>query len=208
MSTSKAFIEATHLSDEALLHQFFGEEAALMLESYGTLENVVQQAVPQYSLSNQKLHAAIELVKRINLARAAERVRMTDLDTVAAYLTAHVVNLEHEVFIAMWLDASLAVIGCEELFRGTLTHTSVYPREVVKRALQVNACAVIVAHNHPSNSATPSDADKSITTILVESLALVDVKLLDHFVLARSTFTSFAQTGLLPQAKSSKRRRS
>jgi DNA repair protein RadC len=103
---------------------------------------------------------------------------------VRDYLRLTLGGLPHEVFLAMWLDAQNRLITTEELFRGTLTQTSVYPREVVKRALAHNAAAVILAHNHPSGVAEPSAADVSLTRVLKEALNLVDVRLLDHFIVA------------------------
>jgi DNA repair protein RadC len=103
----------------------------------------------------------------------------------------------HEVFVALFLDAQHRVLRVEELFRGTLTQTSVYPREVVKAALAANAAAVIVAHNHPSGVAQPSRADELLTRQLKDALALVDVKLLDHFVIAADHALSFAERGLI-----------
>ena len=104
---------------------------------------------------------------------------------------------EHEVFVCVFLDSQNRVIACEELFRGTLAQTSVYPREVVKAALAHNAAAVIFAHNHPSGVAEPSRADELLTQALKQALALVDVKVLDHFVVAGAGAVSFAERGLL-----------
>jgi DNA repair protein RadC len=107
-------------------------------------------------------------------------------------------GLDHEVFGALWLDAQNRLIGWDELFRGTLTQTSVYPREVVKQALTRNAAAVILAHNHPSGLTEPSAADEALTHSLKEALGLVDVRVLDHFIVAgRATPLSFAERGLL-----------
>ena len=106
--------------------------------------------------------------------------------------------MQHEVFVALWLDAQNRLIASEELFRGTLTQTSVYPREVVKRALANNAGGVILAHNHPSGLAEPSRADEVLTSSLKQALALVDVRLLDHFIVTGSTEPmSFAERGLI-----------
>jgi DNA repair protein RadC len=116
---------------------------------------------------------------------------------VRDYLRLQLTGLEHEVFAAVWVDAQNRVIAYEELFRGTLTQTSVFPREIVKRALQVNAAGVILAHNHPSNVAEPSRADESLTQTLKHVLALVDVKVLDHFVVGGVSAMSFAERGLL-----------
>ena len=106
-------------------------------------------------------------------------------------------GLPHEVFVCIQLDAQHRVIAIEELFRGTLTQASVYPREVVKASLRVNAAAVIFAHNHPSGACQPSQADELLTRNLKEALALVDVKVLDHFIIAGTNSLSFAERGLL-----------
>ena len=116
---------------------------------------------------------------------------------VRDYMRLSLFNREHEVFCCIYLSAQNTVIECEEMFRGTLTQTSVYPREVVKGALKHNAAAVIFAHNHPSGVATPSHADEVLTQSLKHALALVDVKVLDHFIVAGTTLSSFAEKGLL-----------
>ena len=116
---------------------------------------------------------------------------------VRDYLRLKMQSLPHEVFMALFLDAQNRVITIEELFRGTLTQTSVYPREVVKRALHHNAGAVILAHNHPSGVAEPSHADETLTQALRQALALVDIRVLDHFIVAGSGVLSFAERGLL-----------
>lgn len=116
---------------------------------------------------------------------------------VRDYLALSIGDREREVFIAIFLDAQNRVIEAEELFRGTLTQTSVYPREVVKRALALNAASVIFAHNHPSGVAEPSQADHWLTDQLKAALALVDVRTLDHFVVAGRQTLSFAERGWL-----------
>jgi len=113
------------------------------------------------------------------------------------YLRLALGGREHEVFVCLWLDAQHRVISYQEAFRGTLTQTSVYPREIVKAALTANAAAVIFAHNHPSGVAQPSQADELLTRNLKESLSLVDVKVLDHFIVAGCQAISFAERGLL-----------
>ena len=129
---------------------------------------------------------------------------MTSRDTFSApgkvrdWLRLKLAARQHEVFMALWLDAQNRLIKADELFSGTLTQTSVYPREVVKAALANNAAAVILAHNHPSGVAEPSQADEMLTRNLKAALALVDVKLLDHFIVAgNGTPLSFAERGLL-----------
>jgi len=113
------------------------------------------------------------------------------------FLMLKLARLEHEVFCCLYLDNRHRVIGFEPLFRGTIDGASVYPREVVKRALQVNAAALIFAHNHPSGSAEPSEADRHITQRLKQALALVDIRVLDHFIIGEGNAFSFAERGLL-----------
>lgn len=112
-------------------------------------------------------------------------------------LRIHFAGREHECFVAMFLDSQHRLIATHELFRGTLTQTSVYPREVVKAALRENAAAVIFSHNHPSGVAEPSQSDQQLTTALKSALALVDVRVLDHFIVAGTSVLSFAERGLL-----------
>lgn len=117
---------------------------------------------------------------------------------VRAFLALHLAELEHEVFVALFLDNQNRLIEARELFRGTLTQTSVFSREVVKEALRVNAAAVVFSHNHPSGCAEPSHADELLTSTLKSTLAMVDVKVLDHFIVAgRAVPLSFAERGLL-----------
>jgi DNA repair protein RadC len=116
---------------------------------------------------------------------------------VRDYLRLSLSGREHEVFVVILLDVHNRVLNCEELFRGTLTQTSVYPREVVKAALAENAAGAIFAHNHPSGVSEPSAADELLTRQLKSALALVDVKVLDHFIVAGNKALSFAERGLI-----------
>ena len=118
-------------------------------------------------------------------------------DAVRDYLHLLLADRPHEVFTVVFLDAQHRVLDAVEMFRGSLTQTSVYPREVVIEALARQAAAVILAHNHPSGLAEPSQADKALTRTLQSALALVDVRVLDHIVVTRSTLLSFAEQGLL-----------
>ncbi|HEX8962368.1 MAG TPA: DNA repair protein RadC [Rhodocyclaceae bacterium] len=147
---------------------------------------------------------AAQLVATLELARRAlaEEVRAGELlsspGAVRDWLRLQLAALPHEVFCALWLDSRNRLIAFEELFRGTLTKTSVYPREVVKRALACNASAAVFAHNHPSGVAEPSGADEMLTRSLRQALSLVDIKLLDHFIVAgHAAPLSFAERGLL-----------
>ena len=144
-----------------------------------------------------KLQAACELAARAITEELKGRDCLTSPGAVRDLLKLKLAGLPHEVFVCIQLDAQHRVIAIEEMFRGTLTQTSVYPREVVKAALKANAAAVIFAHNHPSGVAQPSQADELLTRNLKEALSLVDVKVLDHFIVAGTTAISFAERGLL-----------
>ena len=144
-----------------------------------------------------KLQAARELAARAIIEDLRGRDCLSSPRAVRDLLKLRLAGLPHEVFVCIQLDAQHRVISIEELFRGTLTQTSVYPREVVKAALRANAAAVIFAHNHPSGVAEPSHADEILTRSLKSALALVDVQVLDHFIVAGSTAMSFAERGLL-----------
>jgi DNA repair protein RadC len=144
-----------------------------------------------------QLKAALEIAARALREQARERDALSSPAAVRDFLRLTLRDREHEVFVAVLLDAQNRVIHVEELFRGTLTQTSVYPREVVKCALRHNAAAVILAHNHPSGVAEPSQADRLLTEALRKALDTVDVKVLDHFVVGAGGGTSFAERGLL-----------
>jgi DNA repair protein RadC len=144
-----------------------------------------------------QFEAAIELARRCLKHDIRSASALTSPGAVRDYLRLAIAERQHEVFVCLWLDAQHRVITCEELFRGTLTQTSVYPREIVKAGLKANAAAVIFAHNHPSGVAQPSQADELLTRNLKEALALVEVKVLDHFIVAGGQAISFAERGLL-----------
>ena len=166
---------------------------------------------PQMSFSRtyRRINKALRLAQSGDaenvLAAALEilstRIRHGDaVNSPAAvrdYLRLLLHDREHEIFVVVLLDAQHRVLAVEELFRGTLTQTSVYPREVVKLALKCNAASVIFAHNHPSGVAEPSRADELLTSSLKQALALVDIKVLDHIIVAGATGLSFAEKGLL-----------
>jgi DNA repair protein RadC len=139
----------------------------------------------------------IERALSILEARMQHGCALTSPGAVRDFLRLALGSREHEVFMCIWLDAQHRVISCVEAFKGTLTQTSVYPREIVKAALKANAAAVLFAHNHPSGVAQPSQADELLTRQLKEALSLVDVKVLDHFIVAGSHALSFAERGLL-----------
>ena len=144
-----------------------------------------------------QLQAVMEMSRRALMEQAKQRDALSSPQTVRVYLRLQLGSREYEVFMAVFLDTQNRVIAMEELFRGTLRETSVYPREVVKRALQLNASALIFAHNHPSGVAEPSRADEAITQHLKQALALVDIRVLDHFIVAAGGGVSLAERGLM-----------
>lgn len=141
--------------------------------------------------------AAVELARRSLQEDLAAGAALTSPGAVRDYLRLALGTLPYEVFVCIWLDAQHRTLRLEKAFQGTLTQTSVYPREIVKAALACNAAAVIFAHNHPSGVAQPSQADELLTRNLREALALVEVKVLDHFIIAGNQALSFAERGLL-----------
>jgi DNA repair protein RadC len=144
-----------------------------------------------------QLLAALAVAKRALASEMRHRDNLSSPAAVRDYLRLTLRNRDREIFVAVYLDAQNRVVEVEELFSGTLTQTSVYPREVVRLALRHNAAAVIFAHNHPSGLAEPSRADELLTQALKQALALVDVKVLDHFIVAGNAALSFAERGLL-----------
>ena len=139
----------------------------------------------------------VEQALELLAAEVREADALSSPAAVKDYLRLKLGERPHEVFAVVFLDTQHRVISVEELFRGTLSQTSVYPREVVKEALARNAGAVILAHNHPSGSPEPSRADEFLTQTLKAALALVDVRVLDHMVVTRTSVSSFAELGLL-----------
>lgn len=146
----------------------------------------------------RKLGVARELLMRDLQAQMCRGPIMDSPQALRDWLRLHCAGLEHEVFLVLYLNVSHALIEAEQLFRGTLTQTSVYPREVVKGALSRNCSAVAVAHNHPSSgSPEPSRADEHLTQSLRSALALVDVRLIDHFIVSGDQAVSMAERGLV-----------
>jgi DNA repair protein RadC len=144
-----------------------------------------------------QLQAVVEISRRALQEEMKSGDALNSPRAVREFLQLLLRARPQEVFVALFLDAQHRVIASEELFKGTLTQTSVYPREVVKRALHHNAAAVIFAHNHPSGVAEPSQSDQLLTDALKQALALVDVRVLDHFIVAGVGCLSFAEKGLL-----------
>lgn len=152
---------------------------------------------PRASLLARRLDVARELLLRDLHEQMRSTPIMSSPQALRDWLRLHCAGLEHEVFLVLYLDAHHRLIEAEELFRGTLTQTSVYPRELVKGALARNAAALAVAHNHPSGEAELSRADELLTQNLKSALSLVDVRVIDHFVVAGDQILSFAERGLV-----------
>ena len=175
-----------------------------LLEKFGSLVGLLGAsreafcAVPGLgSAKYAQLRAATELTRRALVAEMKSGINLSSPTAVRDFLRLSIQNRQVEVFVGLFLDAQNRVIAVEELFSGTLTQTSVFPREVVRSALHHNAAGVIFAHNHPSGVAEPSHADETLTRALKEALALIDVRVLDHFVVGRGATLSFAERGLL-----------
>lgn len=144
-----------------------------------------------------ELSAVLELARRALTQQLGQRDLLSDPESVKQYLQLHLAGHQYEVFAVIFLDAQNRLLLFEEMFRGTLGQTSVYPREVVKKALQLQAAAVVLAHNHPSGSVTASRADEVLTQSLKAALALIDVRVLDHIIVAQGQSSSMAERGLL-----------
>ena len=205
---------AAMLSDAELLAIFLrvglkGKSAVdlarQLIGHFGSLNRLFAASEAEFSMiagmgpaKFAQLQAVLEMSRRALAETMAEGDALATPGAVRDYLRLNLSGLAHEVFFALWLDSQNRLIAAEELFRGSLTQTSVYPREVVKKALWHNAAAVVLAHNHPSGVSEPSSADQSLTRELKQALALVDVRVLDHFIVAgQCQPLSFAERGLL-----------
>jgi DNA repair protein RadC len=175
-----------------------------MVGHFGSLNGLFAATLADFSAVNglgpakfAQLQAVLELARRALSEDLQSGITMSSPQAVQQYLLLLLSRKQYESFAVLFLDVKNRLIACEELFRGTLTHTSVYPREVVKIALAHNAASVILAHNHPSGSPDPSAADQTLTHALKQALSLVDVRILDHFVVAGRNVYSFAEHGRL-----------
>lgn len=175
-----------------------------LLDAFGGLSGLLQAEPADFKrvkglgpAKRAELAAVLELARRSLAQELRQRALFDSPARVKDYLRLHIGSRAYEVFAVLFLDAQHRLIRMEEMFRGSLTHTSVHPREVARRALELNAAAVVLAHNHPSGMAEPSKADEYLTTTLVQALALVEVKVLDHFVVGGTEAVSFAERGLL-----------
>jgi DNA repair protein RadC len=178
---------------QEVLHSF-GGIAGLLHAAVDDLKRIKGLGGPA---KRAELAAVLELSRRALAQQLKAREVFGSPGAVKQYLQLHLSNKPHEVFAVLFLDAQNRLIEIEELFRGTLTQTSVYPREVVQRALHHQSAAVVLAHNHPSGTVQPSRADEALTQTLKAALALVDVRVLDHVIVAQGDALSMAERGLL-----------
>ncbi len=175
-----------------------------LLQRFGSLNGIFSASLVQISQVHGmgaskycQLQAIFEMCQRALSEQMQARDVLSSPKQVRDYLTLKLGALQREVFMVILVDAQNRVLAQETLFEGTLTETSVYPREVVKSALHHNAASVIFAHNHPSGIAEPSKADETLTHTLKQALALVDIRVLDHFIVAGNSTLSFVERGLL-----------
>ena len=178
---------------QALLDRFGGISGLL----HTTADDLKQVKGLGGPAKRAELVAVLELARRAMAQQLKEREVFSSPGAVKHFLQLHLAARAHEVFAVLFLDAQNRLLAMEELFRGTLTQTSVYPREVVLRALQHGSASVVLAHNHPSGTVQPSRADEALTQTLKAALALVDVRVLDHVIVTQGEALSMAEKGLL-----------
>jgi len=171
----------------------FGSLRALMLADYAGFTQAKGLGSAKYA----QLQAVLEMARRHTFEELSRGDVLTSPEAIRTYLSQQLRHYQHEVFACLFLDNQHHILKFEELFSGTIDSASVYPREVVKKALEHNAAAVIFAHNHPSGISEPSQADKLITDKLKQALGLLDIRVLDHFIIGDGRPYSFAEHGLL-----------
>lgn len=204
---------ASNLSDAELLAIFLRtgtrglsaiDLSRALLQHYGSLKALLSADVSEFCKFNgmgkakyAQLHASLELSKRFFEEEMQSEPLINNPKACQAYLKHALGNRPYETFAILYLDTQHRVLKFEELFTGTLDAAAVYPREVVRKVIDQCCAAVVLCHNHPSGSVNVSDADRDITLRLQEALALVDVKVLDHLIIANNKVVSFAEHGLL-----------
>ncbi|CAL94664.1 JAB domain-containing protein [Azoarcus olearius] len=195
---SSFYSSPTALADAALLERFFGPEAEDVWEGCdGSWSKVVELAREPRTPAWDALACAIEILHRSFAEQLSARNVLDSPGVVRQFLRTFFEGKPYEIFVVLYLDAQNRLIRAEEAFRGTLTQTSVYPREILRRSLELHAAGVIFSHQHPSGVCEPSSADEVLTNMLKSALTLVDVRVLDHIVVAGDRAVSFAETGRL-----------
>ncbi len=206
-------IGVSALSDTELIAIFLGtglpghnvfEVARSLLERFGSLRAMLDATPGDFDglrgigpAKTAVLLAVIEMARRALAERAREQPLVDSIAAVHDYVRLSIGTRPYEVFVCLFLDARHRLIDSEETSRGSLTRMAVYPREIVRRALEVNAASLVVAHNHPSGAVKPSASDRQLTRVLRDALALIDVRLVDHLVVGRHDVFSFASAGWL-----------
>jgi DNA repair protein RadC len=201
------------LSDTELIAIFLGtglpghnvfEVARSLLRRFGSLRAMLDATQTDFQgvrgigpAKTAVLLAVIEMARRALAERAREQPLVDSTAAVRDYVRLLIGNRPYEVFLCLFLDARHRLIDSEETSRGSLTRLAVYPREIVRRALEANAASLVVAHNHPSGAVKPSASDRQLTHVLRDALALIDVRLIDHLVVGRHDVFSFAHAGWL-----------
>ena len=191
LRTGVAGKTAVDVARELLSH--FGSLRQLLAADYAAVAEAPGLGPAKYA----QLQAAVEMSRRYLGERLQRDVALSSPEAVKDFLMANLRDLPHEVFCALFLDARNRLLAFERLFDGSIRGATVYPREIIKHVLKHNASAVIFAHNHPSGDAQPSSADIELTTTLKEALQLIDVQVLDHFVIGDGEAVSFCEQGLL-----------
>lgn len=199
-----------HLTDAELIAIFLAtgvrnktalDLAKELLTEYGSIRAVLQAPLPQTKLGigpakYAALKAAVELGKRYLAEPMLIGDTLNNCQRVQSFLAPRLQHLQHEVFVCLFLDQHCRLLAYEELFHGTIHEATIYPREIIKRCLHHNAAKLILAHNHPSGIATPSRADREMTTLVEKTLALIDVQVLDHVIIGRGKHYSFAEEAI------------
>ena len=175
---------------QSLLSQF-GSMSNLMSADYSQFKDVKGIGDAKYS----QLNAVAELARRYYYSRGVEELTLKGPDSVREFIQSQLTTEEREIFMVMFLDNQHRVIKHSPMFSGTLTHVEVHPREIVREAMKCNAAALILAHNHPSGRAEPSKADRVITERIVKACLFMEIRVLDHLVIGRGEYVSFAERG-------------
>lgn len=176
-------------SEELL--QKFGSLSRLLSADFSQFEDVKGMGKAKYT----QLNAIAELAGRYYSSRGVEELTLKSPDTVREFIQSQLTTQEREIFMVIFLDNQHRVIKYTPMFSGTLNHVEVHPREIVREAMKSNAAALILAHNHPSGKAEPSKADRAITERIVNACLFMEIRVLDHLVIGRGEYVSFAERG-------------
>lgn len=173
------------------LLQKFGSLSRLLSADYSQFKEIKGIGEAKYT----QLNAIAELARRYYASRGVEELSLKNPDSVREFIQSQLTTEEREIFMVIFIDNQHQVIKCTPMFSGTLNHVEVHPREIVREAMKSNAAAVILAHNHPSGRAEPSKADRAITERIVKACLFMEIRVLDHLVIGRGEYVSFAERG-------------